>query len=305
MPAADARRLARRSVLLGLTALATTACSKLTFFAANAPTVFGAYQRKTDIAYGSDPLQRLDVYWPDKPGASPRPLVVFWHGGRWEFGDKRDYRFVGAALAELGYVAVVANYRMYPQVKLPGFMDDAARAALWAHAHGGDYGADLNRFFLMGHSSGAQMAALLALDGRYLRQARQAGEAAQGLQDPPRLAGFIGLSGPYDFLPLREADLQDMFGPPDLYPLSQPINFVQIGSPPALLVQGEKDGTVAPFNATHLAAALQAHDVPVTLRLYPKLSHAGTVAALSELGRGIAPVLADIQKFVTEQGEKQ
>jgi len=292
MSAAETPRISRRNLLLGITALATTACSKLMFFAANAPTVFGAYQRKTDIAYGTDPLQRLDVYWPDKPGASPRPLVVFWHGGRWEFGDKKDYRFVGAALAELGYVAVVANYRMYPQVKLPGFMDDAAQAALWAHAHASDYGADPKRFFLMGHSSGAQMAALLALDGRYFGQ------------DPPRVAGFIGLSGPYDFLPLREADLQDMFGPPDLYPLSQPINFVRAGSPPALLVQGEKDDTVAPFNATHLAAALQAHDVPVTLRLYPKLSHAGTVAALSELGRGIAPVLADIKKFVADQGEK-
>jgi acetyl esterase/lipase len=293
MNAADTTRMSRRSVVLGITALATAACSKLSFFAANAPTVFGAYHRKTDIAYGADPKQRLDVYWPDKPGASPRPLVVFWHGGRWEFGDKKDYRFVGAALAELGYVAVVANYRLYPQVKLPGFMDDAAHAALWASAHAREYGADPEKFFLMGHSSGAQMAAMLGLDGRYLAQA------------PVRIAGIVGLSGPYDFLPLREADLQDMFGPPDLYPLSQPINFVHKGAPPALLVQGEKDDTVAPFNATHLAAALQACGVPVTLRLYPKLSHAGTVAALSELGRGIAPVLADIKKFVTEQGEKK
>jgi acetyl esterase/lipase len=175
-------------------------------------------------------------------------------------------------------------------------MDDAAHAALWAIAHAREYGADPGKLFLMGHSSGAQMGALLALDPRYFREA---GEA------PPRVAGFIGLSGPYDFLPLREADLQDMFGPPDRYPLSQPIQFVHAGGPPMLLVQGEKDDTVAPFNATHLAAALQACGVPVTLRLYPKLSHAGTVAALSDLGRGIAPVLADIKKFVTNEGPSQ
>ncbi len=288
--------MSRRSVFVGIAALATAACSKLTFFAANAPTVFGAYRRKTDLAYGTDPRQRVDVYWPDKASAGLRPLVVFWHGGRWEFGDKKDYRFVGAALAELGYVTVVADYRMYPQVKLAGFMDDAAQAALWALAHAREYGADPERLFLMGHSSGAQIAVLLGLDGRYFRAAGQV---------PPHIAGCIGLSGPYDFLPLREADLQDMFGPPDRYALSQPINFVHAGAPPMLLVQGERDDTVAPFNATHLAAALQADGVPVTLRLYPKLSHAGTVAALSELARGIAPVLADIRKFVQDQGDKQ
>ena len=97
-----------------------------------------------NIAYGADPQHRLDVYVPDqiRDGSRPggAPLVVFWHGGRWSFGDKADYRFVGAALAELGYVAVLPNYRHYPQVKMPGFMDDAARAALWAAAHAGEFG---------------------------------------------------------------------------------------------------------------------------------------------------------------------
>jgi len=289
MPAAEPRSLARRGLLVGLGALLTSACSSLTFFAANAPAVFGAYTRKTDIAYGEDPLQRLDVYIPDKPAVEGHPLVIFWHGGRWEFGDKKEYRFVGAALAELGLVTVVANYRMYPQVKLAGFMADAARAAAWAALHAAEYRADPARCFLMGHSSGAHMGALLTLDPRYFHDA--------GLPIPA-ITGFIGLSGPYDFLPLREADLQDMFGPPDRYALSQPINFVHAGAPPMLLVQGERDTTVAPFNATHLAAAMRDRGVPVSLRLYPKLSHAGTVAALSELGRGIAPVLTDIKTFV-------
>ena len=231
MPAGDLPPVSRRLVLAGLSSLVAAGCSRAAFIAANVPAVFGSYVRHPDIHYGPGVQQTLDVYVPEKP-ASGRPLVVFWHGGRWSFGDKGDYRFVGAALAELGFVAVVANYRHYPEVKMPGFMDDAARAAQWAAAHGIKFGADPNRLFLMGHSAGAHLAALLALDPRYFASI---GPAA------PHIAGVIGLSGPYDFLPLLEEDVQDMFGPPALYPDSQPIHFAHAGAPPMLLVHGLKD----------------------------------------------------------------
>ena len=188
-------------------------------------------------------------------------------------------------------MVVIPNYRHYNQVKMPGFMDDAAHAALWAAAHAGDYGADPNRLYLMGHSAGAHMAALVALDPRYF--------AATGRSAPP-IVGVIGLSGPYDFLPLREADVQDMFGPPQNYPDSQPINFVSAAAPPMLLVHGLKDTTVSPNNSRSLAAALQAHGVPVTLKLYPDLVHADTVAALSLPARRRAPTLADVAAFVQQ-----
>ena len=279
--------MSRRTVLAGLSTLFFEGCSRLGFFAANAPAVFGSYQRHTNIAYGPEPQHRLDVYVPDGAAAS-RPVVVFWHGGRWRWGDKADYRFVGAALAECGYVVLVANYRHYPQVKMPGFMDDAARAALWAEAHAGEFGGAGERLYLMGHSAGAQLAALVTLDPRYF--------AAHGAA--PHIAGVIGLSGPYDFLPLLEEDVQDMFGPPPLYAQSQPINFVRADAPPMLLIQGLKDDTVRPKNSINLAAALNAVDVPVTLKLYPKASHSDTIAALTTLLRGRAPTLADIRQFV-------
>jgi acetyl esterase/lipase len=266
-------------------------CSRVGFIAANVPAVFGDYARHADIAYGEGPQHGLDVYVPTR-AAGPRPLIVFWHGGRWEFGDKGDYRFVGAALAELGCVAVLPNYRHYPQVKMPGFMDDAARAALWAAAHAGEFGADPKQLYLMGHSAGAHMAALVSLDPRYFAAAGQAA---------PRIAGVIGLSGPYDFLPLLEADVQDMFGPAGLYPDSQPINFVRSDAPPMLLVHGLNDDTVWPKNSRNLASALRARGVLVTLKLYPKLVHADTVAALSRPARGRAPTLADIEAFVRQQ----
>jgi acetyl esterase/lipase len=287
--------ISRRKVMTGLLALTMTACSRLALVAANVPAVFGSYRRRTNIAFGSDRRQTLDVYVPDPPFAPPRPLVVFWYGGRWTNGDKADYRFVGAALARLGFVAMLPNYRHYDEVKLAGFMDDAARAAAWAGEHGAEFGAD-SRVYLMGHSAGAHMAALLTLDRRYF--------LATGLP-VPLIAGLIGLSGPYDFLPLTDPDLEDMFGPPDRYPDSQPINFVRPDAPPALLVQGLKDHSVSPTNSINLAAALTAKGVEVTLKLYPEISHADTVAALSIPARGRAPTLADIAAFVKPAVSRQ
>jgi acetyl esterase/lipase len=289
MPADDPQPRARRSALAALAEFFESACDRLGFMAVNAPALFGAFKRHANLAYGPDPQHRLDVYVPRASAAAPRPVIVFWHGGHWKFGDKADYRFVGAALAGSGCVAVLANYRHYPQVKMPGFMQDAAQAALWSAAHAADYGGDRRRVFLMGHSAGAQMAALLTLDSRYL--------AAAG-PTRPHIAGVIGLSGAYDFLPLLEADVQDIFGPPQNYPQSQPINFVRAGAPPMLLVHGLDDETVLPKNSQNFAAALSACGASVTLKLYPGRAHAGTVAALARLARGWSPTLADVTAFV-------
>src|ERR1700676_1991801 len=151
---------------------------------------------------------------------------------------------------------------------MPGFMDDAARACEWAAGHAREFGAEPGRVYLMGHSAGAHMAALVTLDPRYFSAAGRPG---------PSIAGGIGLSGAYDFLPLLEADVQDMFGPPQNYPDSQPINFVRSDAPPMLLVHGLEDDTVSPDNSRNLAAALSASRVPVTLKFYAKGSHADTV----------------------------
>jgi acetyl esterase/lipase len=294
MPYGRSATVSRRSVFSGLAALTATACSKLVFVAANVPAAFGSYTRHAHLAYGGDRHQRVDVYVPEgrAPGG-PRPLVVFWYGGRWTTGDKDDYRFVGAALAGMGYVAVLPNYRHYPAVKMTGFMDDAALAVLWARDHGAEFGADPQRLYLMGHSAGAHIAALVSLDPRYF--------AATG-RTVPHIAGLIGLSGPYDFLPLTDADLEDMFGPPERYEQSQPIHFVSRHSPPAFLVHGLKDQSVAPKNSVNLAAALNAHGVRAELKLYATLSHADTVAALSLPARGRAPILSEIAAFVGPAG---
>lgn len=267
------------------------ACSefveRILFGVVNFPARFGAYRRHADLAYGNLPAQLLDVYVPAAPGNS-RTLVIFWHGGRWTFGDKRDYRFVGAALAALGCVAVVPNYRHYPTVKMAGFMQDAAGALVFAAERAREFGADEARIFLMGHSAGAHLAALLALDERYL---------AQATSRAPRVAGVIGLSGPYDFLPLTDADVQDMFGPPDKYIESQPIAYVSPRAPRFLLIHGLKDEVVRPKNARNLAAALERAGVPVTLRLH-EVGHGATAAALTPLLRDRLKMREDIATFL-------
>ena len=289
MPAAESGAPLKRAMRAWCTRI-DAVVSWVLFLLVNMPARFGSHRQIGNIAYGPLAEQRLDVYSPALAAKAPQPMIVFWHGGRWSFGDKKQYRFVGAALAGLGCVVAVPNYRHYPQVKMDGFLADAALATRWTLEHAAEHGADPKRLYLMGHSAGAHLAAMLALDRRYLR--------AAGVREDARLAGVIGLSGPYDFLPLEEADVQDMFGPPGNYPQSQPINYVSAGAPPMLLVHGLRDATVRPKNARNLAAALQSAGAPVTLVLYERVAHAGTVAALSPLALGAPKVGADIAAFL-------
>src|SRR5262245_1487022 len=144
------RKLIARAGILTLAA-SSAACTSISFLIANVPASFGPYQRTTDIAYGSDKRPKLDVYVPEAPSAAQvaqsatrplRPVVVFWYGGSWQDGSKSEYRFVGAALAERGFIAVLPDYRLYPKVKFPAFVDDAAKAVAWVQQHAEEFGGD-------------------------------------------------------------------------------------------------------------------------------------------------------------------
>jgi acetyl esterase/lipase len=240
---------------------------------------------RCDIAYGSHPRQRLDLHLP--PG-TPRALVVFFYGGSWQDGDRRDYRFVSKALASLGCATVVPDYRVFPDTAFPGFMDDAAAAVAWAHARAPSLGVDPRRLFLMGHSAGAHIAVLLATDAGHLRE----------LGSPRRvLAGAIGLAGPYDFLPLRDPMLERVF-PEATRRASQPLHFVRGGEPPLLLASGRRDRTVDPGNSARMAARLRAVGSPVVERYYPGIGHLLVLAALGAPLRSLAPTLRDIAAFI-------
>jgi acetyl esterase/lipase len=246
------------------------------------------YTLHSGIAYGDHARQRLDVYVPE-PAPSAAPVVVFFYGGRWRSGDRDFYRFVGQALVARGYVAVIADYRLYPEVRFPAFIEDGARAVRWAREHAAGYGGDPGRLFVMGHSAGAHIAALLALDPQYL-------QAVGGRRE--WLAGMIGLAGAYDFLPLTDDDLKDIFGPPERYPLSQPINHVDGRNPPLLLLHGRTDTTVRLKNTVNLAERVRAAGGSVQTVIYPVMGHARMIASLAPPLRYASRVLADIAVFI-------
>jgi acetyl esterase/lipase len=241
------------------------------------------------IAYAEGPRHELDVFRPTH-GAMSAPTVVFFYGGGWETGDRAMYRFVGAALAARGVVVVIPDYRLHPAVQFPAFMDDAAAAVAWVHANAARFGGDPHRLFLMGHSAGAQIATLLALDPEYLR--------AAGLAPERDVCGVIGLAGLYDFLPAASDGVKAVFGPEAAWPRSQPINYVTPQAPKMLLLAGQSDRTVDPSNTLRLAARLRAAGDSVQAELDPGISHRAIIAAFSDLLSFLAPVREQTLSFI-------
>jgi acetyl esterase/lipase len=185
------------------------------------------YRKEVGIGYGSLQRQKLDVYSP-KGEVQKLPVVVFFYGGSFQSGRRQDYRFVGEALTARGFIAVIPDYRVYPEGRFPDFIEDGASAVSWARNHINRFGGDPSRLFLLGHSAGAYIAAMLALNPHYLAQV--------GLSNAD-LRGFIGLAGPYDFQPPNNPKLIEIFGALDTAE-AQPINFVSTNAPPALLLHG-------------------------------------------------------------------
>jgi acetyl esterase/lipase len=273
-------------VLLG----AVVACSPLN--AINALTPSSAYDKAADLAYGADPRNTLDVYAPTRQnGSALAPVVVFFYGGNWNAGSKADYEFIGEALASRGIVAVVADYRLYPQVRYPEFLQDSAGAVAWAAREIKKYGGNPERLYVMGHSAGAYNAAMVALDERLL--------SAYGLT-PAALRGWIGLAGPYDFLPIENENTKPVFFHPNTPPQSQPINQVTRSAPPALLVASNSDDLVNPVrNTGALAKRLREEGVQVTEIYFDSTSHTTLIAAMSRPLRRLAPVLDAVDDFVS------
>lgn len=291
--------LLRLFVLCGVVALPAAGCSSFDILNAMVPS--SGYLRVADVPYGAHPRQNLDVYRPRAKAKSANApaagVVIFFYGGYWNSGSKADYRFVAQALTSRGFVAVIPDYRLYPDVTFPAFVQDGALAVRWVHDHAARIGGDPQRVYLMGHSAGAHIAALLALDERYLE--------AIGLS-PDAIRATAGLSGPYDFVPGPET--RAIFGmsrgdetpPPEI----NPIHFVDDGHvPPMLLIHGMRDDVVEPANAFHLAQKIRSAGGTVRTITYPKRGHVGVALALACPFRWLAPVLRDVTTFFREHGQ--
>lgn len=277
--------------LAALLAASLVGCAPVRMFNLLIPE--SGFDTTRDIAFGANARNKLDVYRPINavPNTAPKPVVVFFYGGAWDSGDKNSYLFLAEALTSRGYV--VPDYRIYPEVIFPAYMDDAALAVKWTFDNIAKHGGDPARVFMMGHSAGAQLAALVAYDATYLDRV--------GI-DRRRIKGVVSLAGPLDFLPLTEAKLEFIF-PQSVRAASQPINFITGKEPPSLLLHGEDDTRVGIHNSRNLAARINDRGGVVETTYYPKMCHAGILLALAAPLRDGKPVLDRVAKFIDEKAQ--
>jgi acetyl esterase/lipase len=232
-----------------------------------------------DVPYGPDPLQRLDIYAPD--GANRAPFILFVHGGGWAVGDKAQYAAVGGSLARAGFVVAIVNYRLSPPARHPAHAEDVARAVAWCYRQAPYHGADPGRFCAIGHSSGAHLAALVALDPTYL--------AAEGLE-ASIIRRFVGIAGVgYDLsesyaTPLITPFLEPVFGSDrSQWALAAPLGHVTSAAPPSLLIHGLSDTVAPPASTQVFATSLQEAGVPAKLALLPGENHLSVMFAAEPL----------------------
>jgi acetyl esterase/lipase len=241
-----------------------------------------AYTVKKDVSFGASPRLKLDVYAPTDPRTDGK-TIVFLYGGYWNSGDKDSVAYVGEALASRGITTIIPNYRLFPEVRFPIFIEDCADATRWAALR---YGT--GKLFVMGHSAGAQIALMMAANTPYLADA--------GI-DRMKLRGFIGLSGPYDFLPLTDKTLQETFGGSN-DPAIEPITFAKAPLPPVLLIHGTGDTTVDADNSERLADAWRLAGAQVKLKLYSGVDHMAVLTAVADTLPIAAPTREDILAFI-------
>jgi acetyl esterase/lipase len=261
-----------------------SACNPLPVL--NLITPESSFRKTADLKYGNESRQQLDIYTPLTPEHDRLPVIMFLYGGSWSRGNKETYMFLAEYLARRGYIIVIPDYRVYPEVKFPAFVEDGAAALAWVQQNIAGYGGDPDAIFLMGHSAGAHIAAMLTLDERFTQNAHA---------KAPK--GTIGLAGPYDFLPLRSDNMKSIFGPPEQYDQSQPVNFVDGTEAPMLLLHGSTDAIVYPFNSENLQQKIQARGGCSKLVIYPELGHGRILVAFSQPLRR-PEILTEVEHFI-------
>ncbi len=244
----------------------------------------GHYKKTLDVEYGTNARQKMDFYVPiaDKIDTQHSDItVVFVYGGAWRTGQKSDYEFIAESLTREGFNVLIPDYRLYPEVKFPEFVNDIADAiavyekSVRSIKDGKNESGAGSRLVLMGHSSGAHQAAMLFTDKKYLNTVNVSSD----------VVGFIGLSGPYD-LPRDLTEVAVVF-PESFDELTvNPITRTKIWTDntrprgAVLLLHGEDDERVLVSHTTRFAEALNEAGVEVDVA---RLSggHARVVIALS------------------------
>ena len=246
-------------------------------------------ERLTGIPYEDGPRRTLDVYRSQRPRTNS-PVVIFVYGGRWKYGSKDDYLLVANTFVRRGWTTVIPDYRLYPDVLFPGWVEDVASAVRWTVDNIGELGGDPRNIVIVGHSAGAHTAVLLALDPRYLANA---GVEAGNVK------GYVSVAGPVDTV-WTAPDVQRLMGPRENWPLSYPATYVDGTAQPLLLMHGAEDDVALPVSSTRLAARIQARSGCARARVYRNLNHVDIAAALALPPLRVAPVLDDLGRFIRD-----
>lgn len=245
------------------------------------------------VSLGEASAQKLIVYGPKgrQPGDAPRPVILFVHGGSWANGDPDDYGFIARALVPEGFIVALAGYRLYPRSKFPDMIEDTALSVRWARENIARHGGDPNRIVLAGHSAGAYIVSMLALDRQWLGREGQSAD---------KLAGVVGLSGPYDFYPFTNDSARNSFGSAPRPADTQPVNFVRGDAPPLLLIHGEEDTTVKPRNSRELARRIEQAGGEVSLHTFGGMNHSRPLQALASPWRANREIIDLVVDFARE-----
>ncbi len=269
-------------IVFGLVALVLIAGASLQYaIARNGPAVLDTVDRIAGGTRGvelvhretiGDSLQQKIAVYQGAGDDSPKPVIVFFHGGSWRSGDPDDYGFVARALVPEGFTVVLAGYRLVPGGEYPAMLKDTAAAIAWTERHISRYGGDPGNIFIAGHSAGAYNVVQVALARQWL--------GGEGL-DPAIISGVIGLSGPYDFLPLDSDSTKAAFGDSSDLEATQPINHIRGDAPPMLLIHGDKDTLVEPRNTRDLSAAITKAGGSVSSAYFMQMDHNAPLLALA------------------------
>ena len=203
---------------------------------------------RLDVAYGTHPGERLDIFPAER--ATPAPVHVFIHGGYWQWLDKKDFSYVARAFVPAGVATVVINYALMPTVTMAELVRQCRASIAWVHAHAVSFGGDPGRITISGHSAGGHLVAmLLATDWA----------AFAGLPADVVKAG-AGISGLYDLEPIRLCYLNDVLAlTPDDARVHSPIYLTPRHAAPLLLPLGAREGPEYHRQSEEMAAAWRRH----------------------------------------------
>ena len=268
--------------LLALTASLTAlaACAPVNIL--NGITPSGSFSKTKNVSFGDLPRQKMDIYRADEPRENA-PVIVFVHGGSWDSGSKNIYKFLAEGFTQDGFDVVVPNYRLYPDVRYPAFIEDNALAvAQTAKRFPG------RPIALLGHSAGGYNVLMLGLVPKYLE--------AVGVDRCSQIAGIAALSAPVGIIPLDSEPLITIF--PDRFTKSDaPLNRVDGPAPKIFLANGQDDKTVYPDNSIALGQKITERGGQAQVKIYPNMNHTDAVKVLSRHFDGDSELKADLVNF--------